>query len=239
MKPVELNVIQRNLITNFLNNRISSIPDFKEYQISRSKISNHYYKPLTSAIAKLQFENPLILSETEKSSIVSCINENIDFYEKKFKKINWDSGPYTYIVLSPVERELLYTLDYLQDALVKCGFYKKSLGFDSKKEYAYYITAFENIIKLKSCTNIFYAEAYGSIYQLVFCNKNHEYIQFDLNHGIELDKPFIKSNPKYLKEKSQHFSGIITREKLRVTFKENYRNHYSSGTLKFVEFILN
>lgn len=239
MKPIELNEIQRNLIINFLNNRISSIPEFEEYQVSRSKISNHYYKPLTSAVAKLKFENPLILTEREKSNIISCVNENIDFYEEKFKKINWDLGAYTYVVLSPDERELLYTLDYLQNTLVKCGFYKKSLGFDRKKEYAYYTTAFENIIKLKSCIEIFYAEAYGSIYQLVFCTKDHEYFQFDLSHGIEINKPFIKSNPKYLKEKSQHFSGITTREKLRATFKENYRNHYSSGTLKFVEFILN
>lgn len=239
MKPVELNNIQRNLIINFLNNRITSIPDFEECLVSRSKISNRYYKPLTSAIAKLQFENPLILTETEKSKIISCVNENIDFYEEKFKKINWDLGAYTYVILSPDERELLYTLDYLQDVLTKCGFYKKSLGFDGKKGYAYYTTAFENIIKLKSCTNIFYAEAYGSIYQLVFCTKDHEYIQFDLSQGIEINKPFIKSDPKYLKDKSKHFSGITTREKLRVTFRENYRNHYSSGTLKLVEFILN
>lgn len=239
MKPIQFNQAQKKLLLSFLESRMASDSDFEQYLKGNNSISNKYYKPIISAINKLQFDNPLILSKSEKLVIVSCINENKDNYEEAYNKINWEQGAYTYVILTLEERQVLQTLDYLEDALQKCGFYKASMKKFSNSDYSYYMRPFENLDKLKSSVNIFYSEAYGSIYKLLFYTDNYEYFQFDLHHGFSLNEPFVKSNSNYLIEKKQHFSGVTTRDQLRKVFQGYERNQYSLGTTKLIEYILN
>lgn len=240
MKPIQFNEIQKSLLNGFLNKRKTYLSTYIKESILNKNWNNTYYGPLNSVIKILDAGTPFILTSPENLAIVSCVNENFDLFRDKFEKINWSSGSYTYLILSDEEKFTLQSIDNLHDILYQCGYYRRE--FPENKNFNpnyYYLRAYENIKKLRECSRVYYSEFCGSIYKLLFYTNSYEYTQFELNHGIDINQPFVKSDREYLVSKKEHFSGEYNRDQLRDIIGMCKEKHYPAGTLDLLSYILN
>lgn len=241
MKSILFTSDEKTLIKLFLKKRLGLSNNYNE-QVSQDKVENgttkkSHLKFFLSVLAKISDIEITEYSTKEIDSIISCANENHDYYYSGLNLPNTLS----WLSVSNQQRKVISNIDCCRDILFKCGYYNKKYSSVVYNTEFRYNDMLLNIEKIKFSDKVFLSKAgENNYYKIGFIYNNKEYLPFELKDKVSLDNTnFISLNghPPEVFAPGK-FSLIASRHNAKKLIANCNSVYYPDGVLDFINVLL-
>lgn len=236
MKEITFTETQRVILENLLSKRVESTKSF-EQENGKNNYYSKYDKAIESVRLKISQNSSNILTPNEKSSCISCINENYNILPEEL------SIPSPLNMLRNEISGFLSINEYdsARDILHKCGYFKqKHLGRYTNDFIRYndYLNAMEKA--KKSDIILLSRQGESNYYKIAFVFEGKEYLPFELRHAIHWkDFEFISLKGKSVNELGSVSFSLISNKKEALEKLSPLKTNYPVVTFSILELLLN
>ena len=196
-----------------------------------------YISPIVSALDKISSEEISNYSSREKSTFMSCINENYRSYYDELKL----TTPMSWLSISNEQRRMVKKLDICKDILAKCGYRRAKVGFNNFYDEIRFGNILQTFDKLNKSNKIFISKVgEKGFYKIAFVFNSKEFLSIELKSKLHFSTLIFASLNGQTPEDYgvKYFSLITTKEKAREMFSSIESTDYPDGVMEFIKKLL-